>query len=74
MCEIKTEDVYEDFTSNKEIFDFNIYSGKYYDDSKKLVTGKMKDETGGVANEEIWWISSWLSELIRETVTILITI
>ena len=74
MCEIKTEDVYEDFTSNKEIFDFNIYSGKYYDDSKKLVTEKMKDETGGVANEEIWWISSWLSELIRETVTILITI
>ena len=53
MCKIKTEDVYEDFTSNKEIFDFNIYSGKYYDDSKKLVTGKMKDETGGVANEEI---------------------
>ena len=30
------------------------YSGKwkYYDDSKKLVVGKKKDETAGVANEK----------------------
>ena len=34
-----------------EMFDFSNYS-KYYDDSIKLVIGKMKDETGGVAIKE----------------------
>ena len=44
--EIKTEDVYEDFNRDKEIFDFSNYStkSKYYDNSNKLVVGKMKDE------------------------------
>ena len=54
MYENKTEDVYEDFNSNKKLFDFSNYwtKSKYNDDSNKLVTGKMKDETGGVAIEE----------------------
>ena len=36
------------------MFDFSNYSlkSKYQDDSNKLVTGKMKDETAGVAIEE----------------------
>ena len=47
LYEIKTEDVYVDFSSNKEMFDFINYStkSKYYDDSNKLVIGNMKDET-----------------------------
>ena len=54
MYEIKTEDVYEDFSNHKEIFDFSNYwaKSKYYDDSKKLVIGKMKDQIGGAAIEE----------------------
>ena len=54
MYEIKTEDVYEYFSSDKEMFDFSNYSPKpkYYDNSNKLVIGKIKDETGGVAIEE----------------------
>ena len=34
--------------------DFSIYStkSKYYDNSRKLVVGKMKDETVGVAIKE----------------------
>ena len=54
MYEIKTEDVYEDFSSNKEMFDFRNYSckSKCYNDSNKLVINKMKDETAGVAIEE----------------------
>ena len=49
MYEIKTEDVYEDFSNDKEMFDFSNYStkSKYYDNSNKLVVGKMKDETAG---------------------------
>ena len=35
MYEIKTEDVYEDFSSNKKMFHFSNYStkSKYYDNS-----------------------------------------
>ena len=54
MYEIKIEDVYEGFSSNKNFFDVSNYStmSKYYDYSNKLVIGKMKNETGGVAIEE----------------------
>ena len=49
MYEIKTEDAYEVFSKDKEMFDFSNYSvkSKYYDDSNKLVAGNIKDETGG---------------------------
>ena len=54
MYEIKTEDVYEDFSKDKEMFDLSNHSAdsKYHDDSNKLMTDKMKDETGGVAIKE----------------------
>ena len=54
MYEIKTEDVYEDFSREKEMFDFLNYSAKskYYDDSNKLMVVRMKDETGGLAIEK----------------------
>ena len=50
IFEVKTKDVYEDFSKNKEMFDFSNFSAKlkYYNDSKKLVVGKMKDETASV--------------------------
>ena len=43
MYEIKTEDVYEDFSNDKEMFDFSNCSAKskYYDNLNKLVIGKM---------------------------------
>ena len=42
MYEIKTEDFYEDFSCDKETFDFSNYltKSKYCDDSNKLVIGK----------------------------------
>ena len=48
MYEIQTGDVYEDFSSNKHMFDFSNDSteSKYYDNSNKLVIEKLKDETG----------------------------
>ena len=54
MYENKTEDVYVYFSNDKEMFDFSNYStkSKYYDDSNKLVIGKMKDKSGGVVIEE----------------------
>ena len=58
MFEIKTLDIYEDFSSNKEMFGFSNYStkSKYYDNSNKLEIGKMKDETVGIAIEEFVWL------------------
>ena len=53
MYEIKTEDVYQDFSSDKEMFHFSNYStkSKNYHHSNKLVIGKMKYVTGSVATE-----------------------
>ena len=72
MYEIKTEDVYKDFTNDKEMFDFNIYStniysnkSKYHDNSSKLVVDKMKNETAGVAIEEFFeWKPKMYSYLV----------
>ena len=54
MYEIKTENAYEDFSSDKEKFDFSNYStkSKYYDNSNKLVISKMKNQTAGVTIKE----------------------
>ena len=43
----------EYFSKDKEMFDFSSYSNKsrYYDDSNKLVVGKMNDQTADVALE-----------------------
>ena len=54
MYETKTEDVYEDLSSDKErlhVINFPT-KPKSYDNSNKLVFSKMKDETGGIAIEE----------------------
>ena len=55
MYEIKTGYALEDFSKDKEIFDFSNYStgSKYYDDSNKLVERKMKDKIGGGAIKEL---------------------
>ena len=55
MYEIKTEDVYEHFSNEKEMFNFSNYStkSKCYDNSDKLVVDKMKNEAAGVEIGEI---------------------
>ena len=44
----------EDFSKDKKIFDFSNYvtKSKFYDNSNKLVVGKMKDETAGFPIKE----------------------
>ena len=51
--EIKTEDVYEDYRSNEDLSNYSTKS-KHYDNSNKLIIGKMKDETGNSAIEELF--------------------
>ena len=49
VYEIKTEDVYEDFYGDKNLFDFSDYSldSKFFDSFNKKIIGKMKDEFKG---------------------------
>ena len=55
MHKIETENVYQDFSNNKEMIHFSNYSteSKYNDDSNKLVIWKMKDETVGFALKDL---------------------
>ena len=49
VYEIKTEDVYEDFYQDKNLFDFSNYPlhSKFFDPVNKKVIGKIKDEFKG---------------------------
>ena len=48
--EIKSKNVYKEFYKWKDLFDFSNYSkdSKFFNETNKKVTGKMKDEFGGV--------------------------
>ena len=67
MYEIKTEDVYEDFSNDKEMSDFSNCSTKlkYYDDSNKLVIGK----TIVNSKKEKVWIEMLLQQQVIMSVT-----
>ena len=60
MYKIKIENVYKDFQTDKEMFGFSIYStkSKYYDNSSKMLTSKMKDETACVETKERFELKS----------------
>ena len=49
VYEIKTEDVYEDFYKDKNLFDFSDYSlnSNFFDPVNRKVIGKMKDKFKG---------------------------
>ena len=51
---IKSENVYEEFFKQKDLFDFSNYSkdSKFFNETNKKVIGKMKDEFGGVIVDE----------------------
>ena len=59
-CEIKSENVYEEFFKWKDLFDFHNYSKdlKFFNEANKKVTGKMKDEFRGVIVNEFVGLKS----------------
>ena len=66
VYEIKTEDVYEDFYQNKNLFDFSDYplDSKFVDPANKKVIGKMKDEFKGRNVNEFIGLKSKIYSLI----------
>ena len=55
IYKIETQNVYENFYKNKELFDFNNYKKdpKYFDNLNDLVVYKIEDETFGVTKISI---------------------
>ena len=63
--EIKTENVYQNFSKDEEMFDLSKDSTKpkYYHDSNKLLVGKIKGETAGVAIKEFVGLKPKMSSI-----------
>ena len=54
VCEIQTDDVYQDFYEGRSLFDFRNHpeDGQFYDPVNKNVIAKIKDEVRGkIINE-----------------------
>ena len=58
--EIKLENVYEEFSKTKNLFDLSNYpkDSKFFDETNKNVIRKMKDEFGGVVVDEFVGLKS----------------
>ena len=66
VYEIKTENIYEKFYKDKNLFDFSEYSlnSRFYDSANKKVIGKMKDELKGKIISEFIGLKSKLYSLV----------
>ena len=66
VYEIETEDVYEDFYGDKNLFDFSDYplNSKFFDPVNKKVIGKMKDEFKGKIISEFVGLKSKMYSFI----------
>ena len=65
---IKTEDAYEDFYKDKQLFDNSDYDteNKFYFKENKKVIGKMKDECAGIPIIEFCGLRSKMYSYIKE--------
>ena len=66
VYEINTEDVYEDFYLDKDLFDFSVYPlhSKFFDTVNKKAICKMKDEFKGVIISEFAGLKSKMDSLV----------
>ena len=58
--ETKSENIYEELFKWKDLFDFSNYpkDSKFFDETNKIVVGKMKNEFGGVIIDEFVGLKS----------------
>ena len=64
---IQTENVFEDFYRDKELFDFSDYdeTSRYFNVENKKVIGKMKDEMKGVLIQEFIGLRAKMYSLLK---------
>ena len=65
MYQLQTDNVYEDFYANKQLFDFSGYrkESPFYNDENKKVISKMKDELNGEFIEEFFGLKAKMYSL-----------
>ena len=68
ILDIQTEDVYEDIKEHSWLYDTSNYpkDNPLYDNRNKKVLGKMKDECGGLAIEEVVAIRPKMYSVLKE--------
>ena len=68
---IRIEDIYKDFLSDKDKFDFSDYNknSSFYNPTNKKVIGKMIDETKGVPIVELVWLRSKMYSYVQNDET-----
>ena len=68
LLQIQTEDVYEDMKEHSWLYDSSNYpkDNPLYDNRNKKVLGKMKDECGGLAIEEVVAIRPKMYSVLKE--------
>ena len=66
VYEIEIENVYDNFSTNKKMFNFSNYptESKFYDDSIVLVVGRMKDEMGENAIEKFFGLRTKIYSIL----------
>ena len=74
--EIKSENVYREFSKWKDLFDFSNYlkDSKFFDDTNQKFIGKMKDEYGGVIFDKFVGLKSkmyWIKKLMLVSLVLL---
>ena len=67
VYEIESENGFDNFGKNKEMFDLSNYSAKskYYYDSNVLVVGKIKDEMVHITGEVFLGLKSKFTQFLR---------
>ena len=68
ILDIQTEDVYKDMKEHSWLYDTSNYAKDHplYDNRNKKVLGKMKDECGGLAIEEVVAIRPKMYSILKE--------
>ena len=67
--EIETEDVYKDFWSDKDKFDYSEYpeNSPYFDKSNNKIIGKFQDEVPGIPINEFIGLRSKMYSYLKDT-------
>ena len=67
-CEIETQDIYKALWEDRNLFDNNDYpkDSQFFDSTNEKVTGKFKDEAGGMPIVEFIGLRSKMYAYVKD--------